>query len=228
MICVAVLAFFSVYIKHSGKYVEKEFLPLTKQFDLLNENDLAPYKVIHKGIIENEDEIKSLGTEDYLQWILEDTSVAKGSPVRICSLLITYYGLSDKIPHVPEECYIGGGYQQELSDKVAFNVNKDSAIQQIPGKYIVFSNPNADFLTAGSKFYVLYTFNVNGLYANNRSSVRIILMKNLKSKYSYFSKIEWSFRHGRPNKGEVIKASEKLLAVLLPLLEDQHWPDLKK
>ncbi len=201
---------------------------LKKPFDLLNENDLVPYKVIQKSMVENAEIIKSLGTEDYLQWTLEDTSVPKASPVRICSVFITYYGLSDKIPHVPEECYIGGGYQQELSDSVVFKINKVSGVEEIPGKYLIFSNPNVDFLAGGSKFCVLYTFNVNGVYANDRASVRIILMKNLMSKYSYFSKIELGFKYGRPTKDDVIKASEKLLTVLLPLLEDQHWPDLKK
>ena len=84
---------------------------------------------------------------------------------------------------------------------------------------------------SNSKYSVLYVFNVNGEYANDRTEVRNILGRNLFGKYSYFSKIEWRF-YGRslgnlsvPSKEESIQASEKLLAVLLPVLENEHWPD---
>jgi hypothetical protein len=61
------------------------------------------------------------------------------------------------------------------------------------------------------------------------------MFKNLFGKYSYFSKVEWDFSgrsgHGtkiRPNQDEIVEASEKLLNVLVPLLEKEHWPDWKQ
>ncbi|MHC4084712.1 MAG: hypothetical protein ACYSU3_07240, partial [Planctomycetota bacterium] len=54
------------------------------------------------------------------------------------------------------------------------------------------------------------------------------------SKYSYFSKVEWKFFNIRfnkliyPGKEEAIAASQKLLSVILPILEKEHWPIVKK
>ncbi|MCJ7729861.1 MAG: RNA binding protein fox-1 homolog [Sedimentisphaerales bacterium] len=76
----------------------------------------------------------------------------------------------------------------------------------------------------------MYTFSVNGEYAAGREDARLVLNKNLFGKFSYFSKVEWKFynsRFGRvtyPNKQEALAASEKLLAVILPVLEREHWP----
>ena len=83
---------------------------------MLDEKLLEPYKVLEKSKIDNKDVLESLGTEDYLQWILEDTTVDVLSPVRNCSVFITYYtGNPDQVPHVPEACYTGGG--NEVKDK---------------------------------------------------------------------------------------------------------------
>jgi hypothetical protein len=97
----------SVAVKSLGVYLEKEHLPLKEPLHLLDESTLVPYKVTAKGEIDNEEIVKSLGTSDYLKWNLEDPDAAVNSPVRYCSLFITYYGLPDVIPHVPEECYMG-------------------------------------------------------------------------------------------------------------------------
>jgi hypothetical protein len=82
----------------------------------------------------------------------------------------------------------------------------------------------------------LYFFSVNKEYANNREQTRFILNKNIRSKHSYFCKVEWKFfnaGHGAggwgksvyyPDKEEAITASQKLLSVILPILEKEHWP----
>ena len=86
LICVAVLttagAGMSIAVKSFGVYLKKEPLPLKKSFDLLDESDLASYRVISKIKIENEEIITALGTEDYIQWILEDTEQAANSPAK--------------------------------------------------------------------------------------------------------------------------------------------------
>ena len=79
---------------------------------------------------------------------------------------------------------------------------------------------------------MIYFFKVNDEYANSRGQARKILGSNLLGKYSYFSKVEcWNF-HGRngnirvePSREDVIKACEKFLTYLLPVLEARHWPD---
>ena len=209
-------------------------MPLKKALDLIDEKALAPYTVISKQEITNDEVLESLGTKDYIQWILEDSEAAADSTVKKCSLFITYYGISDRVPHVPEECYTGGGHQRLTSDSVTLDINKGGAKEQITARYLVFSSTNSDFWGMDTKFPILYLFNVNKDYANSRDDVRFALNKYIFSKYSYFSKVEWKFfntRFGKPiypSKEETITASEKLLSVILPILEKEHWPIVNK
>jgi len=231
VICVAVLAItaagMSVAIKSFGVYLKKEPLPLKKSLDLLDEKQLAPYNVIEKREIPNEEMVKELGTKDYIQWVLEDPNVAVDSSVRKCLLFVTYYQLPDRVPHVPEECYVGSGYQRLATDSVTFEVRRPGLEERIQGKYLVFGRTKSDFWHSGGKFPVLYFFKVNGEYAGSRDEARITLNKNLFRKYSYFCKVELVFNQAfvAPSKQQAVAAAEKLLAVILPVLEREHWPD---
>lgn len=232
LICVVVLttagAGMSIAIKSFGVFLRKEPLPLKKSFDFLDENDLASYKVISKHKIENEEIITALGTEDYIQWVLEDTEAEDNSAVEKFMLFITYYRLPDRVPHVPEECYAGGGFQRLASDSITFEIaNKAGFKRELRGKYLVFGSTKADFWRKGERFPVLYLFKVNGDYAASREEARIALNKNLFRKSSYFCKVELVFNQTLipPNKGQAIKAGEKLLGVILPVLEEKYWPD---
>jgi hypothetical protein len=234
LVCVGVLATaaitVSALIKLSGIYLTKEPLPLKKPFTQLDISKLAPYTLSAKSQIDNPDVLENLGTEDYLQWTLEDTTVPADSDVRFCTLFVTYYGLPDKVPHVPEECYIGGGFRRITSEAVALKINQGGSQQQISAHYIVFAVAKPDAWLGEIAFPVLYTFSVNGEYAGARGDVRLILNKNLFGRFSYFSKVEWKFynsKFGRaiyPDKQAALAASEKLLAVILPILEKEHWP----
>ncbi len=242
LICAAVLAIagsgMSVAIKSFGIYLKKETLPLKKSLDLLDEKRLggsgiASYKVVSKQKIENEEIVKGLGTEDYIQWILEDTDEPADSAVRRCLLFITYYDLPDVVLHVPEECYMGVGYQRLASDSVTFKINKNGSEQNILGKHLVFAGTDSNYWARDTKFSAFYLFSVNGVYVGSRESARIVLNKNIFGKHSYFSKVEWNFLTGPDvktylSKEEAIIASEKLLGVILPILEREHWPDWEK
>ena len=232
LICVAVLttagAGMSMAVKSFGVYLQKEPLPLKKSFDFLDENDLASYRVISKLKIENKEIITELGTEDYIQWILEDTEAADNSAAEKCMLFITYYQLPDRVPHVPEECYAGGGFQRLASDSVTLEINNNADVKrELRAKHLVFGSVKADLWQKGDKFPVLYLFKVNGEYAASREEARIALNKNLFRKYSYFCKVELVFNQTLvpPDKEQAIKAGEKLLSVILPVLEAKHWPD---
>jgi hypothetical protein len=238
LICAAVLALtagaMSAVIRISGVYLRKEPLPLKNPLSTMDKFSLVPYKVTDKQRIENPDVIDTLQTEDYIQWILEDTSVSQTDKTRYCSLFVTYYSTPDVVPHRPEECYVGGGFQQASSDEVMLKIKSASPEatdqRQIGARYIVFARTNQDFLAGETTFSVLYLFSVNGEYSGGRDQTRRILNKNLFGKFSYFSKVEWKFygnNFGRmiyPNKQEAVEASEKLLNVILPVLEQQCWP----
>jgi hypothetical protein len=255
VICTAILAIagsgMSLAIKSFGVYLIKEPIPLKKPLDLLGltdsnstSSDIGPYKVVSKTEIDNEEIVESLGTTDYIQWHLEDTLQSDESPLRYCSLFITYYGIQDRVPHVPEECYMGSGYQRLASESVLFTdiFNSDSQISkdkvtkqsQIPARYLVFAGTDGNNWASETKFSVFYLFSVNGVYTNNRTETRAVLNKNLFGKYSYFSKVEWKFYNKKfgslvyPKKEKAIQASKKLLRAILPLLEEQHWPDMEQ
>ncbi len=239
LICAATLVIagsgMSIAIESFGVYLKKEPLPLKKSLDLLDENGLAPYKVVSKHSIENKEVVKALGTEDYIQWVLEDTEAAGDASVRKCDLFITYYELPDpRVVHVPDECYMGVGYQRLVSDNMLLEVNKEGVEEKIRGRYLVFASTNSKQWQSDAKFFILYLFNVNGKYKGTREEARFTLNKNLRGKYSYFSKVEWRFFNERfgvviyPSKEEVLAASQKLLGVILPILEREHWPDFKK
>ena len=230
LICAAVLAIagagMSVAVESFGIYLRKEPLPLKKSLDLLNENALAPYKVVSKEKIAYQEIVESLGTEDYIQWRLRDPEAPLRRPVRNCLLFISYYELPDQVPHVPEACYLGGGYQLLATESITFQIDRASGKEEIPGKFVVFANANSAYFRPTEKLVVLYLFNVNGVYTNNRQNARLILSKNIFDKHSYFCKIELVFKYVVPDEQEAIMAGQKLLSVLLPVLEKEHWPKL--
>ena len=235
LICALVLAAggagMSMTMKRLGIILEKEPLLLRKSLDLLDEGDLGPYRVVLPKLkIENKDVLRALGTRDYIQWVLEDSEEAAGSPVKRCLLFITYYRLADRVPHVPEECWTGGGYQQLGSESVTFEINDGEDFDaNVPAKYLVFGPKKTGLWQAGKRIPNLYFFKVNGQYAGSRQEARIALNKNLFGKESYFCKVELVFNRSSiaPSEEQAVAASEKLLTVILPILEQEHWPDWK-
>ena len=232
LICVVVLvtagAGMSITMKKLGIILDKQPLPLKKSLELLDEKELAPYKAVSKKKIEDQDIVKKLGTEDYIQWVIEYAELAADNPVKRCLLFITYYQLPDRVPHVPEECWTGGGYQRLTRENVIFKVKNSAGFEvKVPGKYLVFSPRSADVLKGSTRIPNLYFFKVNGQYAGSRQDARIALNKNLFGKYSYFCKVELVFNKSSisPGKEQAVSASEKLLNVILPILEAEHWPD---
>ncbi len=247
LICVAALAMGGGMMSFMKSYLNvqmiKKALPLRKILDLINEKDLGAYTVAQKQKIKNQDLLDALGTNEYIQWILEDTEAKKTGPLRYCSLFITYYtGNPDRIPHVPEECFFGGGNQRFEMKDITFTINQEAEHgtgikmqeNKIPARYIIFGKKEADLWQGSDKFPVFYTFKVNGTYKGNRTGARLALMSNIRGKYSYFSKIEWQFYNvvlGRkiyPEKEDAIVASKKFLSVILSILERDHWPDWQK
>ncbi len=232
LICAAVLAItgagMSIAIESIGVYLKKEPIQLRKSLDFLDENGLLNYFVEpqNKMKIENKEIVKELGTQDYIQWIIENRDVPMDSPIRKCFLFITYYASPDRIPHVPEECYTGGGYQKISSSSVTLNIGINDTTK-ILAQYLVFGNDDSSILLNQGKFPVLYFFRVNGEYAGSREDARRALNKNLFRKSSYFSKVEIAFNQSQqsPDEEETIKATESLLNVILPILEKECWPE---
>ncbi|MFC1677587.1 hypothetical protein ACFL3G_11065 [Planctomycetota bacterium] len=237
LISVMVLAVASIGMPLAMDYFEMEFkkepLPLKKSLSLINKAHLGQYRVINEAKIQDKDILKALGTEEYIQWTLEDTDEPINSSVRRCSLFITYYELPDRVPHVPEECYAGGGNQRKATSSTKIRINEDGFEKDIPIRHLVFADTGGDLWSRKEDFSVLYLINVNDKYVNNRDAARITLNENVAGKHSYFSKVEWTFfsnnnRRSILDESKAASASRKLLSVILPILEKEHWPEYKK
>ena len=232
LICALVLATggagMSMTMKRLGIILKKEPLPLRKSLELLDEGSLSPYRIVPPKLrIENKEVLKALGTSDYIQWVLEDSEEPAGSPVKRCLLFVTYYRLPDRVPHVPEECWTGGGYRKLRSEGVTFEIDDDIGFEaNISAKYLVFGPKKTSLWQNRVRIPNLYFFRVNGKYAGSREEARIALNKNLFGESSYFCKVELVFNKSSavPGKEAAVRASEKLLAVILPILEREHWP----
>jgi hypothetical protein len=231
LICTAVLALacagMSVARQKLGLYLQKEPLPLKKPLDRLDEAALAPYTVVAKLKIENEEVLRSLGTEDYIQWVVEDPCQPTESPVHRIMLFVTYYGLPDRVPHVPEECYTGGGYRRLDTEPVALRIGSPGEPRDVPGRYLVFEGSPGVLLSGSPRFPVLYLFRVSGEYAGSRDAARIALNRNIFGKHAYFCKVELVFNQAltAPTRAATVSAGERFLTIVLPLLERDHWPD---
>jgi len=241
IICVAVLLVAAGGLAITGRAtVRKEPLELRKPLGDLDEKALAPYRVMRRGTISNADELKALGTQEYIQWTLEDTSAEPGSPVRFVSLFVTYYtGRNmDAVVHTPEACYLGGGSQPLDAYNHDFVISGWSSNGEadkqtdVPVRCAVFTRGGSEAWETSSPFTVMYTFKVNGTYQKDRTATRKKLSLNL-SRYAYYAKVEWQFFGSSgigasmvyPSKEDNLKASEKLLKAVLGELERSHWPD---
>lgn len=230
LICLFVLVVTAGGMTFIKNYFEfwfvKQPIQPNKPLSQLDEAKLEPFEVIDKSKIDNKEILDSLGTEEYIQWTMRNTNDNPDQLVKNIMAFITYYEKPDAVPHVPEECYTGGGYQKSSSKAIVFNIEdirNPGQTRKIPGKIVTFSRSAAGF--GGRTFPVLYFFNVNGEYVNTRTEARIELGKNLRGRHSYFSKVEFVFNRTRSlNIEEAVQMSEELLAVMLPVLEEEHWP----
>ena len=237
VVCMAVLLSVAIAKEAIIRVLDVQMIkiPIDPQhpFDEMNDAVLAPFVLKNNMRIQNRDVVESLGTEEYMQWLLEDTEAKPNSPTRYCSLFITYYtGNPDMVPHVPDECYVGGGNTRESAETVTIKGSRPDG-EGLDFQYLVFKNVDRQTMRE-EKFSVQYFFHANGDYCSNRTDTRLKLGSNWFSKYSYFCKVEWkfsgvgSFGPIYPDKQQTLDASAKLMKVLLPELEKNHWPDWKK
>lgn len=230
MLCAATLALagagMSVATRQLGLMLRKEPLPLRKSLNALDQTKLAPYRVVAQLKIENEEILKSLGTGDYIQWVVEDPCEPAGGEVGRVLVFVTYYKLPDRVPHVPEECYTGGGYQGDGAEAVTFELDAGGRTRPVPGRYLLFRTLGAGVASGPARLPVLYLFRVNGQYADSREDARLLLNRNIFGRSSYFSKVELVYNQAftTPEKNVAVDASERLLSKLLPMLEQEHWP----
>ena len=199
-------------------------LPLKSSLSALDVNAIAPFRVVDRRTFGRE-VVDALGTDQYLYWTLEDTSLPKNDPLRLATLFVSYYsGGRDLVPHTPDACYLGSGYEpaqrhENLVTHVPSLGPGESAVPIRVGTFMqtaVFDR---------RKHTVAYTFFCNGQFTATRSGVRL-LINDPGNTYAYFSKVEVSFPAA--SRAEATEGVAKLFdRVLLVLIRD-HWPDFEE
>ena len=184
----------SVATQKLGLYLKKEPLPLKKPLDAMDAAKLAPYRVVTKHKIENAGHPASRsGPRTTSNGFWRTRASRSAVPYGSCSCSSRTIGSPDRVPHVPEECYTGGGYQRLNTDAVASRSAADGE-RAIPGRYLRFEQDGpAISRWPCSSFPSCICFASTGNTPGSRDDARMALNKNIFRKHSYFCKIELVF-----------------------------------
>lgn len=201
----------------------KRALPLKKPLAAFRESALDPYRVRNRNALDPA-VVDALGTEEYLDWMLEDTSVSRSSPTRFLRLFVTYYsGGPNLVPHTPDVCYLGAGYAPSQSHE-----NKKIEVRglgldapMVPIRLCTFAR-TAVFDRVETS--VVYTFYTNDHFVNTRTGVRLRI-HNPSNRFAFFSKVEVSFPNA--TREQCLDGARKLFDRVLPVLIRDHWPDFQ-
>ncbi len=196
-------------------------LPLKKPLSTLDESSIVPYRILQRSQLDPLVE-EALGTKDYLNWQLEDASVPPTDPLRRATLFVTYdTGGRNLVPHTPDECFLGAGYQPSRPHETT-----ELSIPSLIGR---FSRVPARVCTFGrtavfhrEQVTVLYTFGCNGRFASSRTEVRVLL-NDPRNTHAYFSKVEVHFPGA--TREQSVAGAARLLDKVLPALLRDHWPE---
>jgi len=201
-------------------------IPLRSPLYRLDRHRLGPYKFRAKIDLEQA-VVETLGTEQYIYWILEDTSYKGRDPRRYARLFVSYYtGEPDAVPHTPDVCMLGSGYTIENADNMTIRIPELVQDQTVPVRAVTFVKSG---IFSEESMTVVYTFRTNDVFAATRQAVRLKL-SNLTDRYAYYSKVEVIFGAADcnpvyPTPEQTRDAAQKLLSYVLPVLVEDHWPD---
>ena len=233
LICVVILGVCALGLRVAAEYMQWSFrklpVPLRKPLNEMDVARLGSYQLINAQKIPREIE-QELGTTEYIQWTLRDTSMQRGQPGAVVSLFITYYtGSPDKVPHVPDWCYVGSGGQIDSRENTTIRVPSldgdalhDSPDDLLPVRMLEITIPRND---KKERLWVVYFFAVNGDFRCTRNEVRV-RQNRLSDRYAYFCKVEMSLsQSAKLGPDGTLTTVEKLAETLLPILLEEHWPD---
>lgn len=201
----------------------KEALPLRLPLAMLDEDSLGPYRLRQRNTLDSV-VVEALGTDQYMNWTLEDTDLSPNDPLRNVILFVTYYtGGSNLVPHTPDVCYLGAGYSpgQPHENKLIDIRSLQSNVSQIPIRVCTFIKTA---IFNNKPVTVIYTFMCNGKFVNTRTAVRL-LINDLTDTYAYFCKVEVSFP--RADRAQSIEGAKKIFESVLPVFIENHWPDFE-
>lgn len=190
-------------------------VPLAKRLDSLPMR-LGPWMLVPNDEVLSPDIVEALGTRDYafLDYVdtrqlteqeLQRLQTLQGTerrreliriqlqrPEAVVNLGLTYYtGKADTVAHIPERCYIAGGYEPVTPpEPVKWPIGarlSGAASDQISVRFINFEDQTA--ARVKQRRSVAYFFHVNGRFEQDPLEVRKRL-QNLFERYGYYMKIE--------------------------------------
>jgi len=132
----------------------------------------------------------------------------------VIGLGLTYYtGKGDTVAHIPERCYLGGGYDEIGNHEAAWPLRdaQGRVYRTLKVKTLTFRNPE------GAVRHVAYFFHVNGRYEHEATNVRLTLA-NLFERRGYYAKVEVSCES--PDKAKAEESLQEFLGLALPEIEE--------
>ena len=205
----------------------KEAIPLRAALRNLDKSRLGRFRFVQANQL-SAPIIEALGTAEYIDWVLEDTTYAGSvDPRRIVRLHVTYYtGQPDPVPHTPDVCLPASGYEIVQAENTSLSVPELGESKQIPVRVLTFVR---SALYEDAKPVVIYTFHCNGRFSATREGVRLATGNPL-DRYAYYSKVEVSYgwdgaTPSFPTPEQATAACAELFRRVLPVLVEQHWPD---
>ena len=200
---------------------QKEPLPLRRPLGALDPRRLVPFRLVQSFVLEPEI-LDAMETDQYVSWVLENTSASPTDPLRYAHLFITYYsGGRTLAPHRPDLCYLGAGYEPaQAHENVDIDLGRaHPSLSAVPVRVCTFVKTA---LRDREKESVVYTFFANGRFASTSHGVRR-LTSGLSNRYAFFSKVEIKFP--RANREQCLAGAIELYTLVLPALLEDHWPD---
>ncbi len=204
--------------RRSGAFqVLKKALPIRKPLNDLDRDCLLPYQLVNSRVLPPESTAE-LGTEEYIEWTVRDGKAPR-KWLRVANVSVSFYtGKQDRIPNVPEECFVQGAFSESRDD--TFDWHMDSLGEEIVIRRLAFDPPHP----TGKQIYVYYTIAVNGDYYAGRTGARI-RMGDSQDTHLYYAKIQVSFHDVREKHLEGLdERAQSLLDQLLGELVEAHFP----
>ncbi len=105
-------------------------------------------------------------------------------PEAVVHFALTYYtGLVDTVAHIPERCYVAGGFEPAASKEEDWPI----MATPVPVRYISFEDVTG--FNSSIARNVVYFFNVNGEFTSSNITVRRRL-QNLLVRHGFYAKVE--------------------------------------
>ncbi len=228
--------------------LSKKPLPMRRSYEDMPLR-VGPYEHIESQKMSKVME-RRLSTDNYISAVYRNHDAELGTPGSGFSMHSVYYTGNEEpvsAAHVPEVCYVGGGYERKGLQVTDINLEIPNAVPQGKNQVHVqtvdeqtVTLPSLtlpvrqfDFLTPGRKDSgsVFYFFIYNGDYVASRNKIGLQFL-NRSSRYVYYAKIEVmpgrlveiedrdkpSFVGGIKNSEEAKTMAADFLAAMLPEL----------